>query len=214
MFVKEVMSLNPTTVNPETTFYEAMNIIRSKGIRRLPVVKGRKIVGIITEKDLLSASPSKATTLDVWELTNALNQLKVKQIMVKEVVFVRPNTPIEEAARLMSDKKIGSLPVVKEENLVGIITETDIFKVFIKLFGARKHGIRFVFTTANVPGVLSRIVNLAYRCGGNILSVATYQKNEDEYSIVMKVKDIDKDDFERKFSEAIPSASIIDAREM
>ena len=102
MFVKEVMSLNPTTVNPETTFYEAMNIIRSKGIRRLPVVKGRKMVGIITEKDLLSASPSKATTLDVWELTNALNQLKVKQIMVKEVVFVRPNTPIEEAARLMS----------------------------------------------------------------------------------------------------------------
>lgn len=213
MFVKDVMITQVVTVSPETSFSEAMEIIRQKGIRRLPVVKDQRVVGIITEKDLLSASPSQATTLDVWELTTLLSKLKVKQIMRKDVVHVHPNTPIEDAAKIMSDKKIGSLVVLEEERLVGIITESDIFKVFINMLGAREKGIRYVFRVQNVPGILSKILYLMYQCGGDLISVTTYEKSQEEYSVVIKVKDLKRQDFERKFLEGIPSASIVDVKE-
>lgn len=213
MFAKDVMITQVVTVSPETSFSEAMEIIRQKGIRRLPVVKDQRVVGIITEKDLLSASPSQATTLDVWELTTLLSKLKVKQIMRKDVVHVHPNTPIEDAAKIMSDKKIGSLVVLEEERLVGIITESDIFKVFINMLGAREKGIRYVFRVQNVPGILSKILYLMYQCGGDLISVTTYEKSQEEYSVVIKVKDLKRQDFERKFLEGIPSASIVDVKE-
>jgi len=213
VFVKDVMTIQVVTVSPEASFSEAMEIIRQKGIRRLPVVKDQRVVGIITEKDLLSASPSQATTLDVWELTTLLSKLKVKQIMRKDVVHVHPNTPIEDAAKIMSDKKIGSLVVLEEERLVGIITESDIFKVFINMLGAREKGIRYVFRVQNVPGILSKILYLMYQCGGDLISVTTYEKSQEEYSVVIKVRDLKRQDFERKFLEGIPSASIVDVKE-
>lgn len=213
MFVKDVMTKEVITISPDASFSEAMDLIRKKGIRRLPVVKNEKLVGIITEKDLLSASPSQATTLDVWELTSLLSKLKIKQIMRKDVIHVHPNTPIEDAAKIMSDKKIGSLVVLEEEKLVGIITESDIFKVFINMLGAREKGIRYVFRVQNIPGILSKILYLMYQCGGDLISVSTYEKSQEEYSVVIKVKDLKKQEFERKFLEGIPSASIIDVRE-
>ncbi len=213
MFVKDAMTQEVITISPDSTFSEAMDLIRKKGIRRLPVVKDGKVVGIVTEKDLLSASPSQATTLDVWELTSLLNKLKIKQIMRKEVIHVHPNTPIEDAAKIMADKKIGSLIVLEEEKLVGIITESDIFKVFTNMLGAREKGIRYVFRVQNVPGILSRILYLMYQSGGDLISVSTYEKSEQEYNVVVKVKNLKKQEFERRFLEGIPSASILDVRE-
>ncbi|MFN3284110.1 MAG: CBS domain-containing protein [Pseudothermotoga sp.] len=213
MFVKDVMTQEVITVSPDSTFSEAMDLIRKKGIRRLPVVKDGKVVGIVTEKDLLSASPSQATTLDVWELTSLLNKLKIKQIMRKEVIHVHPNTPIEDAAKIMADKKIGSLVVLEEEKLVGIITESDIFKVFTNMLGAREKGIRYVFRLQNIPGILSRILYLMYQSGGDLISVSTYEKSEQEYNVVVKVKNLKRQEFERRFLEGIPSASIVDVRE-
>lgn len=213
MFVKDAMTQEVITISPDSTFSEAMDLIRKKGIRRLPVVKDGKVVGIVTEKDLLSASPSQATTLDVWELTSLLNKLKIKQIMRKEVIHVHPNTPIEDAAKIMADKKIGSLVVLEEEKLVGIITESDIFKVFTNMLGAREKGIRYVFRLQNVPGILSRILYLMYQSGGDLISVSTYEKSEQEYNVVVKVKNLKRQEFERRFLEGIPSASIVDVRE-
>lgn len=214
MFVKDVMTTSVITISPETTFYEAMEIIRAKGVRRLPVVKDDKVVGIVAEKDLLKASPSQATTLDVWELTTLLSKLKVKQIMKKDVVHVHPNTPIEEAAKIMADKKIGSLLVMEEEKLVGIITETDIFKVFINMLGAREKGFRYVFKVQNVPGILARILNLMHQCGADVIAVSTYEKSEEEYNVVVKVKpSLNRENFERKLLEGIPNVSIIDVRQ-
>ncbi|HCZ06072.1 MAG: acetoin utilization protein AcuB [Thermotogota bacterium] len=212
MFVKDVMTPNPITVAPETSFAEAMDIIRRKKVRRLPVVKGGKLVGIVAEKDLLSASPSKATSLDVWEITSLLHKLKVEEIMTKDVVTVSPDTPIEEAAVIMADKKIGALPVVKGEKLVGIITETDIFKTFVNMLGARESGVRYVFKLKNVPGLLAKIAMLIYETGGNVISVASYEVNEDEYSVIVKVSGIDVNAFEKRFSEEIQDASIVDSR--
>lgn len=212
MFVKDMMTPNPITVAPETSFAEAMDIIRRKKVRRLPVVKDGKLVGIVAEKDLLSASPSKATSLDVWEITSLLHKLKVEEIMTKDVVTVSPDTPIEEAAVIMADKKIGALPVVKGEKLVGIITETDIFKTFVNMLGARESGVRYVFKLKNVPGLLAKIAMLIYETGGNVISVASYEVNEDEYSVIVKVSGIDVNAFEKRFSEEIQDASIVDSR--
>lgn len=214
MFVKDIMTTNVITISPEATFHEAMEIIRTKGVRRLPVVKDDRVVGIVAEKDLLKASPSQATTLDVWELTTLLGKLKVKQIMKKDVVHVHPNTPIEEAAKIMADRKIGSLLVMEEEKLVGIITETDIFKMFINMLGAREKGFRYVFKVQNVPGILARILNLMYQCGADVIAVSTYEKSDQEYNVVVKVKlSLNKESFEKKLLEGIPNVSIIDVRQ-
>ncbi len=214
MFVKDVMTKNVVCISPEASFFDAMDLMKQKKIRHLPVVKeSGEVVGIITEKDLLKASPSQATTLDVWEITSLLSKLKVKQIMKKQVVHVHPNTPIEEAAKIMADNKIGSLVVLEEEKLVGIITETDIFKVFVTMFGARQEGTRYVFRLQNVPGLLSKILYLMYQCGGDLISVATYVISPQEYEVVVKVKGLNRSQFEKKFLEGIPEASIKDVRE-
>ncbi|MCD6252929.1 MAG: hypothetical protein DRP27_01175 [Thermotogae bacterium] len=212
MFVRDVMTPNPITVSPNTSFAEAMDIIRRRKVRRLPVLKDEKLVGIVVEKDLLSASPSKATTLDVWEITSLLHRLKVKEIMTREVITVSPDTPIEEAAVIMADKKIGALPVVKNGKLVGIITETDIFRIFVNMLGARESGVRYVFKLKNVPGLLAKITTLIYETGGNVISVASYEINEEEYSVVVKAKGIDVSVFEKRFEKEIEGASIIDLR--
>ncbi|AEH51703.1 CBS domain-containing protein [Pseudothermotoga thermarum] len=214
MFVKDVMTKNVVTISPEASFFDAMDLMRQKNVRRLPVVKENgEVVGIITEKDLFKASPSQATTLDMWEMTSLLSKLKVKQIMKREVIHVHPDTPIEEAAKLMADNKIGSLVVLKEGKLVGIITETDIFKVFITMLGARQSGIRYVFRLQNVPGILSKILYLMYQCGGDLISVATYEISPEEYEVLVKVRNLNRSEFEKRFLEGIVGASIVNVKE-
>lgn len=195
MLVKDVMTRNLITIDPETSFTNALKIMRENKIRRLPILEGKKLVGIVTEKDILYASPSKATTLDVWELHYLLNKLKVKEIMTKNVITVQEDTPIEEAAKIMADNKIGALPVLKEDELVGIVTETDIFKIFLEMFGARKKGVRYTFKLPNVPGTFAKLSQKIFEAGGNIVSLASYGENEEIYTLVMKVEGIDHNKF-------------------
>jgi len=195
MLVKDIMTRNLITIDPETSFTNALKIMRENKIRRLPVLEGKKLVGIVTEKDILYASPSKATTLDVWELHYLLNKLKVKEIMTKNVITVQEDTPIEEAAKIMVDNKIGALPVLKEDELVGIVTETDIFKIFLEMFGARKKGVRYTFKLPNVPGTFAKLSQKIFEAGGNIVSLASYGENEEIYTLVMKVEKIDHNKF-------------------
>jgi acetoin utilization protein AcuB len=122
--------------------------MKSNGIRRTPVMKNGKLVGIISDKDLLNAAPSDATSLSVWELNYLLGKITVGEIMTKKVITVTPDTPIEEAAYLMAAKKIGGLPVMSDGHLVGLITETDLFRIFLELMGAQQDGVR---VTALVP---------------------------------------------------------------
>ena len=195
MLVRDVMTRNLITVDPETSFTDALKIMRENRIRRLPVLEDGKLVGIVTEKDILYASPSKATTLDVWELHYLLNKLKVREIMTRDVVTIQEDTPVEEAAKIMADNKIGALPVVKGNELVGIITETDIFKVFLEMFGARKKGVRYTFKVPNVPGTFAKLSQKVFEAGGNIVSLASYGETEEVYTLVMKVEGIDHNKF-------------------
>ncbi|NJD26673.1 MAG: CBS domain-containing protein [Chloroflexi bacterium] len=133
MNVGEQMSQPAIVVSPSTPVATAMKLIRQRHIRRLPVVDDGVLVGIVSERDLLRAMPSPATSLTVWEIPELLERLHVHEVMTRQVVVVQPDTPIKEAAQLMVDHKIGGLPVVEDGRVVGVITETDIFRVFVTI---------------------------------------------------------------------------------
>ena len=138
MYVKDRMSSPARTITPDTPFDKSIKVMRQHNIRRLPVVdESGHLVGIVSERDLLQASPSQATSLDIWEITYLLTELKVSSIMSHPVITVTPDSPIQDAARIMIEQKIGGLPVVEGQQVVGVITETDIFKAFVELFDKR-----------------------------------------------------------------------------
>ncbi len=142
MFVGDRMSHPVITIQPEMPVIEALTMMKREHIRRAPVLKDGKLVGIVSDKDLLNASPSAATTLSVWEVNYLVSKILVKDVMAKTVITVSEDTPIEEAARMMVDSKIGGLPVMRGEAVIGMITETDLFKIFLELLGARHMGVR------------------------------------------------------------------------
>lgn len=130
--VRDWMTPNPITVTPSTTVPEANTLMKQGRIRRLPVVDNGKLVGIVTLGDIREASPSDATSLSIYELNYLVAQLTVEKIMTKDPVTIDPNTSIKKAAKLLLEHKIGSLPVMDGGMLVGIITESDIFRVLVR----------------------------------------------------------------------------------
>jgi len=174
MFVGERMSRPVISVPPDIPIIDALNLMRREHIRRAPVVKDGRLIGIISDKDLLNASPSAATTLSVWELNYLLSKITVQEIMTKEVLTIDEGTPIEEAARIMADNKVGGLPVLKDNHLVGMITETDLFKVFLELMGAREMGVRVTVLVADRPGELAKLGQSVMNLGGNIIAFGIF----------------------------------------
>ncbi|CUS04054.2 CBS domain containing protein [Candidatus Promineifilum breve] len=216
MLVRELMTPNPVTVRPDTPVPDALRLMRERKVRRLPVVDSHgRLVGIVSDKDLLYASPSPATTLAVWEIPDILGKLKIEKVMTHDVVTVSEKTPLEEAARLMADKKIGGLPVMQGPDLVGIITETDLFKNLLELLGGRRSGVRLAVAVPAVKGELSKITTAIFEAGGNIVGIGMkgiLGSHGDTAEIVLKVQDVDRD----KLVEAVrPVVSdILDVREV
>jgi acetoin utilization protein AcuB len=174
-YIKENMQKNPITISPEASFYEARAIIRDKGIRHLPVVdKEHRLVGLITDRDIREAAPSDATSLSVHELHYLLGKLKVSAFMTPKgkLITITPETIIEKAVQLMHDHKVGCLPVVEGEKLIGIITETDILGHFVDLFGLNKMGTRLTIALEDKPGQLHGILEVIKNFGVNIITVA------------------------------------------
>jgi acetoin utilization protein AcuB len=173
MLVEKRMKLHPVTVSPEDSFRHAMTLIRQKGIRHLPVVEGDRLVGIVTDRDIRQASPSPATSLEVHELHYLLERVKVREIMTKRVYTVAPDTPIEEAARLMLQHKIGGLPVLDGGKLGGIITETDILAAFVEVMGIQPQQTRLELVLEDRPGAFLEVCRTIQEQGGDIVSVVT-----------------------------------------
>ncbi len=175
MLVRERMTRNPITIRPDLPVTEAQALLKRERIHHLPVLdRDDRLVGIVTEKDLLYASPSPATTLSVYEMTSLLSKLKVEKVMTAKLITVTEEVPIEEAARIMADSSIGGLPVMRGRVLVGIITESDLFRVFIELFGARQKGVRLAFRVPNEKGALAKITAAITAAGGNIIAMGTF----------------------------------------
>lgn len=133
--IKDWMVTDVITVHLDTTLPDAHKIMKEHNVRRLPVVNdANQLIGIVTKGDIRGASPSPATSLNVWELNYLLAKLKVSEFMTRYVIAVHPETSIQAAAKLMMEKKVSGLPVVDEQNeLVGIITESDLFRVMVSM---------------------------------------------------------------------------------
>jgi acetoin utilization protein AcuB len=196
MLVKYRMTPNPITILPNLPIAEALEQMRQKKVRRFPVVdKKGKMVGIVTNQDLLYASPSSVTSLNVWEVTYLLNQIKVKEVMTKRVLTVDEDCPIEEAARLMSENQVGGLPVTREGELVGIITESDIFKVFLEIFMAQEEGVRLTVEAPYVKGSMAQISSAITAKGGLIHSLNSFVVEDPKsWGCILKVADISQED--------------------
>ncbi len=185
MLVREWMTPDPVTIGPDTPVLEAIKLLKEKGFRRLPIVEGGKLVGIVTDKDLKDAMPSKATTLSVWELNYLLSKLTVSEVMAKPVITVQADEPLEEAALLMEEYKVGGLPVLEGDRLVGIITITDVLRAFIEVMGMKEGGVRITFDVPDRPGALAQAAQAVPPA--NIVSVATAGKHDGMRRIVMRV---------------------------
>lgn len=196
MLVRDRMSSPAVTVTPETPFQDALSLMRDRKFRRLPVVNDHgRLVGIVSERDLLHAAPSPATSLSVWEVNYLLWKLKIADVMTENVVTVTPETPIEDAAALMTSRKIGGLPVVDAHGAVlGLITETDIFSAFTELLGGGEHGLRVLVRVPEGKGVLAKMADAIYRLGGNIISVGTFHdRSEATRMLLVKVTGVGRE---------------------
>lgn len=195
MLVGERMTKRPITTTPDTPIDEALKLMRESKVRRLPVVdKKGKLVGIVAEKDLLYVSPSPATSLSIYELHYLISKIKVQDVMTKDVITVTEYTPLEEAARIMADNKIGSLPVMRDDRLVGIVTETDLFCIFLELLGAREKGIRLTMLVPEQKGMLANLTHDIAEMGGNIVSLGTFLGEDPTNRLItVKVSGIGRD---------------------
>ncbi len=214
MLVRDRMTQNLIVVHSDTSFEDALQLLREKKIRRLPVVdKNGALIGIVVEKDLLYASPSPATSLSVFEVHYLLSKLQVKDVMTKRVITVGEDCPLEEAARIMVDHKIGSLPIMREKQVVGIITETDIFKVMAEALGGRAKGVRVVLRVPNQKGVLASLAGKIAEVGGNIISLAVFLSSDAQHrEITLKAQDVDRESLVKAIEKT--GAQITDVREI
>lgn len=196
MLVGNRMTPNPITVLPDTSIAEAAEQMRQDGVHRYPVVdKKGKMVGIVTHQDLLYASPSSVTSLNVWEITYLLNNVKVREAMTKEVITVQEDCPIEDAAQLMRDNEIGGLPVMRDAEIVGIITESDLFDVFLELLAVKEKGVRITAMAPYFKGSMAQISSAITEAGGLIHSLNAFVADDPaNWGVILKIADISRDE--------------------
>ena len=181
MLVKGWMNTDVISIGEDTPMMRASLLMTSNNIRCLPVVKDLALVGILTERDLKEAAPSKVTSLYVHELNHLLARLTVKDLMTKAVVSVKPDETVECAAVLMLENKIHALPVVHDHGrLVGIITQTDIFKALINIVGIYTGGIQFALSLEDRPGSIREVTDVIRSHGARIVSILSTRETAEE----------------------------------
>ncbi len=195
MLVGRRMTHNPKTISPDTSLAEASDRMKRDKVRRYPVLdQHNKLVGIISRDDVLYASPSAVSSLSIWEMTYLMTKVKVKDVMTKKVITVTEDMPLEEAARIMMEHKIGGLPVMRGDALVGIITESDIFRVFTEVLGSSAPGIRLTLLAPNVKGSLAQISNAIFQQGGWIAAFNVFRgEDPSNWGAHIKVSEVGKE---------------------
>ncbi|NLM74615.1 MAG: CBS domain-containing protein [Clostridiaceae bacterium] len=201
MFVRNKMTTNPFTISPDATIPDAHEIMAKHKVRRLPVMKNGKLVGIVSKEDIIQASPSKATTFSMGEITYLLSKTKISQIMSKNIITISPDALLEEAAILMRDNEISFLPVVENGKLVGIITESNIFDAFIELLGFREPGTRLTVEAEDAPGIMSNLTRIIGDYGANITNVAVYRGGHGKSAVVIGINTLNTEEIERSIED-------------
>jgi acetoin utilization protein AcuB len=189
MLVRDRMSRHPITTNPGASVPDALKVMQGSKIRQLPVLNDKnELVGIVSLVDLFRVSPSPATSLSVWEVDYLLEKIKVEQVMTREVITVTEDTPVEEAGRIMSDNRISGLPVMRDGELIGIITESHLFNILLELFGARTPGVRVMAKIPHQRGVLAKITGAITGLEGQIEALGLHGDSE---TVTLKVVNLE-----------------------
>jgi acetoin utilization protein AcuB len=194
MQVHECMAINPITISPKTKYAEAFRLLRVKKLHALPVIdKLGQLVGIVTEKDLLDISP--VAVLGVHTISHLFSVITVDEAMTRQVITVPEDYPLEEAARMLIDNKIGSLPVMRGDQLVGILTESDIFQTMMDALGGRSEGLRIAIRLLEDKGELGAITDGILQLGGKLVSLSTYWgDNPFKRIITLKVQGVNREE--------------------
>lgn len=210
MAVKDFMTRKVVYISPDTTIAHAADMMREQKLHRLPVIENDQLVGLVTEGTIAEASPSKATSLSIYEMNYLLNKTKVGDVMIRDVVTISQFASLEDATYLMLKNKIGILPVVDNEQLYGVITDRDIFKAFLEVSGYGEEGVRLRFVTENKVGVLEQIIRLLVEENLNISNTVNIPRKDGKVVIEVQLAgDIDMEFLKKKFEEhAIELAEI------
>ena len=210
MAVKDFMTRKVVYISPNTTIAHAADMMREQKLHRLPVIENDQLVGLVTEGTIAEASPSKATSLSIYEMNYLLNKTKVGDVMIRDVVTISQFASLEDATYLMLKNKIGILPVVDNEQLYGVITDRDIFKAFLEVSGYGEEGVRLRFVTENNVGVLEQIIRLLVEENLNISNTVNIPRKDGKVVIEVQLAgDIDMELLKKKFEEhAIQLAEI------
>jgi acetoin utilization protein AcuB len=171
MLVKDWMATPVFSVGAEASISEVVNLMRDKKVKHIPVVAEGKLLGVISDRDIKEYSPSKGTSLDIFEINYLLAKTKAREIMRAKVLTTSPETPVEEAAMLLYDNNIGCLPVVEDGRLVGIISDRDMYRVLVEITGARRGGVRVSLPLQDRAGSIREVGDLIRGHGYRLQSI-------------------------------------------
>jgi acetoin utilization protein AcuB len=189
MLVRKKMKKDLITITKDESMTTAKKILREKNIRHLPVVEGKKLIGLVSNMDIRKAEASPATSLEIRELHYLLDKLTVGEIMTRNVITISPDISVEEATTLLHDNKIGCLPVVEDGNLVGILSENDVMEILIEVMGMKEKGSRLEIVLEDKPGALADVTRIIKEHNVNIISVVTdISDDPGKRVIVLKLK--------------------------
>ena len=192
MLVRDKMSRHPVTTTPDTSVPDALKVMQGSKVRQLPVMDDKgKLIGIVSLVDLFRVSPSPATSLSVWEVDYLLEKIKVESVMTKDVITISEDTPVEEAGRILADNAISGLPVMRGDELVGIITESHLFNILMEMFAARRPGVRVMAKVPMKKGGLAQLSTAVAAAGGQFASFGVHPDSE---TVTFKVQHLSKDE--------------------
>lgn len=216
MLVKDRMTPNPICGHPEMPVTEAQALMRENRFRHLPIVdEEEKLVGLITQRSLLRALPSDVSNFSRFEISYVLAKIKARDVMVKDVLTIDEDTAIEEAARVMADERIGCLPVMRDGELAGIITDNDLFTIMVDLLGARRPGIRLTVLQPDRVGEIARLTTAIAREGGYLSVCVGYYppKIPESWASVYKVLNVPQEKLVRIVND-LEDIQVQDVREV
>ena len=205
MPVKNWMTTDVVSVGPETSLLKVGKLMKDHHIRRIPVVDEQgQVIGIISDRDVRDASPSKATTLDMYEMHYLLAEPKAKNIMTAKPITVKPTDTVEQAALIMLDNKVGGLPVVDDSGkLVGIISDHDVFKALVDITGARLGGLQFAIELPDQPGTARPLFDLLRAHNARLLSVLTVSNDDGNRQLFIRVRDLENTKAEQELMDGV-----------
>ncbi|MFO7942852.1 MAG: CBS domain-containing protein [Anaerolineales bacterium] len=216
MLVRDRMTPDPTCGYPDMPVTEAQSLMRDEGVRHLPIMDDKeKLVGLITQRSLLSALPSDVSNFSRFEISYTLAKIKVDTVMVKDVITIKEDIPIETAARVMADHKIGCLPVLDGKDLVGIITDSDLFNTMVSLLGSRRKGTRVTVLQPDRVGEVARLTNAIAEEGGYLSVCVGYYPEDitDSWVSVCKVLNLERDKLQEVINQ-LEGTKVLDIREI